>query len=48
MGDIEDLLKQSKEEEPDFICKMCNLVFVSRKHYEVHKVSASDIYGKAV
>ena len=47
MGDIEDLLKQSKEEEPDFICKMCNLVFVSRKHYEVHKVSASDIYGKA-
>ena len=38
MGDIEDLLKQSKEEEPDFICKMCNLVFVSRKHYEVHKV----------
>ena len=38
MGDIEDLLKQSKEEEPDFICKMCNLVFISRKHYEVHKV----------
>ena len=47
MGDIEDLLKQSKEEEPDFICKMCNLVFVSRKHYEVHKVSASDNYDKA-
>ena len=38
MADIDDLLKKSKEEEPDFICKMCNLVFVSRKHYEVHKV----------
>ena len=36
--DIDELLKTKKEEEPDFICKMCNLVFVSRKHYEVHKV----------
>ena len=45
MADIDDLLKKSKEEEPDFICKMCNLVFVSRKHYEVHKVSVSYIYG---
>merc|ERR550519_2667557 len=44
MGDIEDLLKQSKEEEPDFICKMCNLVFVSRKHYEVHKVTSDHLH----
>merc|ERR1719209_2628040 len=44
MADIDDLLKKSKEEEPDFICKMCNLVFVSRKHYEVHKVTSDHLH----
>ena len=36
-GAIDDMLASSKEAEPELVCKMCNLVFLERKHYEVRK-----------
>ena len=43
-GEIDQLLRGAKDEEPDFICKMCNLVFASRKYYEVHKVTTDHLH----
>ena len=43
-GAIDALLASSKEEEPGLVCKMCNLVFEEKKHYEVHKVTSDHLH----
>merc|ERR1719500_2616865 len=43
-GAIDDMLASSKEAEPELVCKMCNLVFLERKHYEVHKVTSDHLH----